>query len=115
MDDLMYYHLYSRDERIQHALCGGVAGLTSAIFVCPLDVAKVRLQNSSTYSGTFRTLSAIYSDGGVRSLFAGLSPTSSSLRYKKTTKLTRLSSMELLDGAGTVVRHVRTLQRYLRP
>lgn len=48
--------------------------------MCPLDVAKTRLQNQGKrvpleYVGTFGTLGTIWKNEGIRGLYHGLSPT----------------------------------------
>ncbi|AET39533.1 NAD+ transporter Ecym_4494 [Eremothecium cymbalariae DBVPG len=62
------------------ALSGALAGFISGIIVCPLDVAKTRLQaqgllsNSRYYSGILGTLSRIVKDESYRGLYKGLVP-----------------------------------------
>lgn len=76
-----------------HFIAGGIGGMAGAIFTCPLDVIKTRLQSdlyadlktqshsrgpiSSAYrhvSDTFRILGTLYQTEGARSLFKGLGP-----------------------------------------
>lgn len=63
------------------ALSGALAGFLAGITVCPLDVAKTRLQaqglkssNPSYYNGIVGTLSTIVKDESVRGLYKGLVP-----------------------------------------
>ncbi|SJM86349.1 related to Mitochondrial nicotinamide adenine dinucleotide transporter 1 [Zygosaccharomyces bailii] len=62
------------------AISGALAGFLSGIAVCPLDVAKTRLQaqglqsqaENKYYRGMFGTLATIHRDEGVRGLYKGL-------------------------------------------
>jgi solute carrier family 25 folate transporter 32 len=56
-------------------IAGASAGLCSAILVNPLDVVKVRLQNSQTNQSFSRVLKDIVYKEGVKGLFRGLSAT----------------------------------------
>ncbi|SSD61081.1 related to Mitochondrial nicotinamide adenine dinucleotide transporter 2 [Saccharomycodes ludwigii] len=59
------------------ALSGAVSGFLAGVSVCPLDVAKTRLQvqNQSTYyHGIMGTLKTIVRDEGVRGLYKGVVP-----------------------------------------
>lgn len=63
------------------ALSGAMAGFLAGITVCPLDVAKTRLQaqrvppgSVAYYSGIVGTLSTIVRDEGARGLYKGLVP-----------------------------------------
>lgn len=64
------------------ALSGALAGFVSGIAICPLDVAKTRLQaqglqstaENKYYSGLTGTLSTIVRDEGTRGLYKGLVP-----------------------------------------
>ena len=67
-------------------IAGAGAGLISAVFVNPLDVVKIRLQNQSAVvkdlpghlpakKGTFSMLGLISKEEGVRGLFRGISAT----------------------------------------
>lgn len=69
------------------ALSGAFAGFLSGIAVCPLDVAKTRLQvqsfyyrnkgtNTLKYRGIFHTLRTIIAEEGIRGLYNGLVPIS---------------------------------------
>ncbi|CAI8509487.1 unnamed protein product [Hanseniaspora opuntiae] len=69
------------------ALSGALAGFLSGVVVCPLDVAKTRLQvqsfyykqkdtTSLKYKGIFNTLRTIVAEEGVRGLYNGLAPIS---------------------------------------
>ncbi|EFJ46784.1 hypothetical protein VOLCADRAFT_62332 [Volvox carteri f. nagariensis] len=64
-----------REEAI-NAVSGAVAGLVTAVFVCPLDVLKTRLQvtkaSSTSISGGIR---AIIAHEGTRGMYKGLGPT----------------------------------------
>lgn len=87
----------SKDKEIKpwvHFVAGGLGGMTGAIFTCPLDVVKTRLQSSvykDVYASkhissnvivqagqhlreTFSILYNVYSVEGPRSLFKGLGP-----------------------------------------
>lgn len=66
-----------------NALSGAIAGLLSGIVVCPLDVAKTRLQAQGLqarttenlyYRGSIGTMTTIVRDEGVRGLYKGLVP-----------------------------------------
>lgn len=70
------------DNRI-NAISGALAGLLSGIVVCPLDVAKTRLQAQGLqtrttenlyYRGSIGTMTTIVRDEGVRGLYKGLVP-----------------------------------------
>lgn len=64
------------------ALSGAVSGFVSGIVVCPLDVAKTRLQaqglqsiaENRYYHGLIGTFKTIVRDEGVRGLYKGLVP-----------------------------------------
>lgn len=64
------------------ALSGALSGFISGIVVCPLDVAKTRLQaqglqsvgENRYYNGMLGTFSTIIRDEGVRGLYKGLVP-----------------------------------------
>lgn len=66
------------------ALSGALAGFLAGVSVCPLDVAKTRLQAqgvhdnpagvSPKYSGISGTLSTIVREEGVRGLYRGIVP-----------------------------------------
>ncbi|SCU84214.1 LAFA_0D08812g1_1 [Lachancea sp. 'fantastica'] len=63
------------------ALAGAMAGFLAGVIVCPLDVAKTRLQaqglrpaSINYYNGIVGTLSTIVRDEGVRGLYKGLVP-----------------------------------------
>lgn len=64
------------------ALSGAVSGFVSGIVVCPLDVAKTRLQaqglqstgENRYYKGLIGTFTTIVRDEGVRGLYKGLVP-----------------------------------------
>lgn len=61
------------------ALSGALAGFIAGVSVCPLDVAKTRLQaqgltNSSKYKGITGTLTTILKDEGYKGLYRGLIP-----------------------------------------
>ncbi|CEP60397.1 NAD+ transporter LALA0_S01e09824g [Lachancea lanzarotensis] len=63
------------------ALAGAMAGFLAGVTVCPLDVAKTRLQAQGLrpasikyYNGIVGTLSTIVRDEGVRGLYKGLVP-----------------------------------------
>eukprot|EP00877_Chromochloris_zofingiensis_P014259 jgi/Chrzof1/9087/Cz03g35180.t1 len=60
-------------------LCGGMAGTVMWATVLPLDVAKTRIQtaqpNTLWDTNVLRHLKMLWQEGGVRSLWAGLTPT----------------------------------------
>ncbi|GAV53895.1 hypothetical protein ZYGR_0AK03970 [Zygosaccharomyces rouxii] len=64
------------------AISGAIAGFLSGVAVCPLDVAKTRLQaqgmqtqnENKYYRGMFGTLRTIYRDEGPRGMYKGLVP-----------------------------------------
>lgn len=60
------------------AISGALAGFLAGMAVCPLDVAKTRLQAQGTLQGKYRgilgTLRTIARDEGVRGLYRGLVP-----------------------------------------
>jgi len=59
----------------ESAACGAVAGGLSALATTPLDVAKTRIMLSDgAHPGTLVTLGEVYSQGGLRALFAGAAP-----------------------------------------
>ncbi|KAG2425233.1 hypothetical protein HXX76_013818 [Chlamydomonas incerta] len=66
-------------EAITAVLCGGAAGTLMWALVLPIDVAKTRLQTASPGSpwdvGLLRQWAMLWREGGLRSLYAGLSPT----------------------------------------
>ncbi|ODV71973.1 mitochondrial carrier [Cyberlindnera jadinii NRRL Y-1542] len=68
----------AQDPRVI-ALSGALAGFLAGVVVCPLDVAKTRLQaqgttNSMKYHGITGTLSTIVKEEGVRGLYRGVVP-----------------------------------------
>ncbi|AGO11765.1 AaceriADL009Wp [[Ashbya] aceris (nom. inval.)] len=68
------------DDTQVTAVSGAMAGFVSGIMVCPLDVAKTRLQAQGAgsgeryYRGILGTLRAILRDEGVAGLYKGLAP-----------------------------------------
>ncbi|GAB4822826.1 hypothetical protein N2152v2_009872 [Parachlorella kessleri] len=60
-------------------MCGGLAGMAMWATVLPIDVAKTRIQTAWPGTpldvGVARQLQLLYAEGGLRSLYAGLSPT----------------------------------------
>lgn len=68
------------DPAVVNAVAGGIAGASTAVFVCPLDVLKTRMQVQS-FSGDGPRynirggLSHILREEGLRGLYRGLSPT----------------------------------------
>lgn len=95
--ELKWYHKYlskMSDDNI-NAISGALAGVSSGIAVCPLDVAKTRLQAqggfgallknenhsinkindvSKRYSGIIGTIRSIFRDEGIRGLYRGVIP-----------------------------------------
>lgn len=68
------------DPAVTNAIAGGVAGASTAVFVCPLDVLKTRMQVQSLTAGGPRYnirggLSHILKEEGIKGLYRGLSPT----------------------------------------
>ncbi|KAG2426438.1 hypothetical protein HYH02_014796 [Chlamydomonas schloesseri] len=66
-------------EAVTAVLSGGVAGTLMWALVLPIDVAKTRLQAASPGTpwdvGLLRQWAMLWREGGVRSLYAGLTPT----------------------------------------
>ena len=62
-----------------NALAGGIAGGLTAVFVCPLDVLKTRLQLQRTShlqkGGIAGGLTSIVKQEGIKGLYRGLGPT----------------------------------------
>ena len=62
-----------------NALAGGIAGGLTAVFVCPLDVLKTRLQLQRTShlqkGGIAGGLTSIVKEEGMKGLYRGLGPT----------------------------------------
>ncbi|DBA89605.1 hypothetical protein WJX79_006853 [Trebouxia sp. C0005] len=68
------------DPEVSSALAGGLAGALTAVFVCPLDVLKTRLQvqgraHAAAYKGIGGGLSMIAKQEGIKGLYRGLTPT----------------------------------------
>lgn len=68
------------DPAVINAVAGGIAGASTAVFVCPLDVLKTRMQVQSFSAGEPRYnirggLSHIIREEGFGGLYRGLSPT----------------------------------------
>ncbi|GIL51918.1 hypothetical protein Vafri_7830 [Volvox africanus] len=64
-----------REEAI-NAVSGAVAGLVTAVFVCPLDVLKTRLQVTKASSTTITDgIRAIIAHEGMNGMYKGLGPT----------------------------------------
>lgn len=57
-------------------LAGGLAGVTSQIAIYPMEVIRTRLAVASpgTYRGMFDAFTSTFREGGVRSLYRGLTP-----------------------------------------
>lgn len=79
-----YYRYFTNisDDNI-NAISGAIAGVTAGVVVCPLDVAKTRLQAQGgllvkrdgwKYSGIIGTVSTIFKDEGIRGLYRGIVP-----------------------------------------
>ncbi|SCU88972.1 LADA_0E13014g1_1 [Lachancea dasiensis] len=80
-DDTVPFSAKKFEDTHITALSGAMAGFLAGVIVCPLDVAKTRLQaqgmRSSAhkyYNGIFGTLSTIVRDEGARGLYKGLVP-----------------------------------------
>merc|ERR1712107_521003 len=58
----------------QGALCGSISGGFAAAVTTPLDVAKTRMMLGQSQSGLLGTLSGVYAEGGIPSIFSGLAP-----------------------------------------
>lgn len=61
------------------ALSGALSGFIAGVSVCPLDVAKTRLQaqglsTNKKYHGISGTLNTIFKDEGIKGLYRGLFP-----------------------------------------
>ncbi|CCF60466.1 hypothetical protein KAFR_0K01110 [Kazachstania africana CBS 2517] len=74
-------HYLSHNDSTVTATAGALAGFISGLLVCPLDVAKTRLQaqglqvsENSYYRGTFGTISTIVRDEGIFGLYKGIVP-----------------------------------------
>lgn len=66
------------DPGVVSAVAGALAGATTAVFVCPLDVLKTRLQVSAVDAerrGIGASLTRIFAEEGVAGLYRGLTPT----------------------------------------
>lgn len=64
---------------LQGACCGSISGVVAGALTTPLDVAKTRLMLGADsqgvpYTSMGNTLARVYAEGGVKGLFAGLSP-----------------------------------------
>ncbi|CCH57900.1 hypothetical protein TBLA_0A01000 [Henningerozyma blattae CBS 6284] len=77
------YQLKSSHQSKIIAFSGALAGFLSGIAVCPLDVAKTRLQaqglqvtnlENKYYHGLINTLRTIVYDEGIRGIYKGLTP-----------------------------------------
>jgi hypothetical protein len=55
------------------SVAGGMAGLVTALIVCPFDIVKFRLQNEAKPIRTRQIISSIYNEQGVFGLYRGLS------------------------------------------
>jgi len=58
----------------QGAVCGSLAGSFSAAVTTPLDVAKTRQMLGQSSGGFVTTMSEVYGEGGILSLFRGVGP-----------------------------------------
>ncbi|XP_060658854.1 mitochondrial 2-oxodicarboxylate carrier-like [Drosophila nasuta] len=67
-------------EFVRKIIIGFTAGTLGCLFNTPFDVAKSRIQgpqpvpNEIKYEGTFRTISIVYREEGIRGLYKGLLP-----------------------------------------
>ncbi|CAG9464007.1 unnamed protein product [Pedinophyceae sp. YPF-701] len=71
---------FIRDREAQNGVAGAVAGAMTAVFVCPLDVLKTRLQvqaigTEQRYGTVMGGLRTIVRQEGTRALYRGLTPT----------------------------------------
>lgn len=68
------------EESWKAALCGSVAGGVTALLTTPFDVIKTRTMLSTTstssrnYTNPFRAWTALFKEGGLKTLFAGALP-----------------------------------------
>ncbi|CAO3663366.1 unnamed protein product [Rhizopus stolonifer] len=72
------YDESSQDAPLQHVFLAGVgAGLISSLITCPIELAKVQLQNqtSNSLKGPLDCLHKMYNTGGIRYCFKGMVPT----------------------------------------
>jgi solute carrier family 25 folate transporter 32 len=70
------------DPEVVSAVAGGFAGAATAVFVCPLDVLKTRMQVTPAgpeRRGIGASLTRIFAEEGARGLYRGLSPTLTAL------------------------------------
>lgn len=70
------------DPEVVSAIAGGLAGGLTAVFVCPLDVLKTRMQVTPAgpeRRGIGASLTRIFAEEGVAGLYRGLSPTLTAL------------------------------------
>lgn len=67
-----------KESPLNYCLAGGGAGVVSAAFTNPLDVAKTRLQTQSDldikYHGMVQTLRTIWKEEGFSGLLSGIRP-----------------------------------------
>lgn len=80
-DDITVFGGLKSNDAKATAASGAIAGLISGIIVCPLDVAKTRLQaqgvhnaENKYYRGVVGTMSTIIQDEGIKGLYKGLIP-----------------------------------------
>ncbi|GBG89568.1 hypothetical protein CBR_g49357 [Chara braunii] len=55
-------------------MVGGISGCASALFTCPIDVVKTRLQTNINYRGVAHALEHIVAHEGIGAVYAGLVP-----------------------------------------
>ncbi|XP_028171574.1 S-adenosylmethionine mitochondrial carrier protein-like [Ostrinia furnacalis] len=76
---LVSHHNDGQITSFQSAVCGSIAGGFAGVVTTPLDLAKTRIMLAEDYAVTRKlrirpVLSSIYSESGVRGLFAGATP-----------------------------------------
>ena len=70
---------FAREKHLQHGVAGALAGSVTALFVCPLDVLKTRIQVLSrartARAGIVGGMRSIVRKEGIPGLYRGISPT----------------------------------------
>lgn len=81
---------------------GGLAGMGAVCFTQPLDLAKNRMQASTTKSSSFKVISGIVKTGGVTSLYTGVT---AGWARQATYTTTRIGVYTLLFEKATKLNH----------